>query len=183
MSNHNYPRRLLDDAIDRAVQELVFADPRPGFRRRVLERLNATPARRSWIPTLLVPAGAVAAVLAVVLLLKPATEKHAPVTPSTSVAQTPAAPAPAVAEQPKPAVPLKSPAPRMARRTAPAPFTFGPRTDRVRATSLGDAPTGDAVNAAADVGLSAWVDKMSRVEPLTIPPGITLRPIEIKEIK
>ena len=56
MSNHNYPRRLLDDAIDRAVHDLVQTDPRPGFRRRVMTKVNAPTKRSAWAAGFLLPA-------------------------------------------------------------------------------------------------------------------------------
>jgi len=46
------PRRLgiasetrLDRAIDRAVRDMMHVDPRPGFRRRVLARLDPEPVQ------------------------------------------------------------------------------------------------------------------------------------------
>ena len=52
MRMSDFPRRLasesrIDHAIDRAVRDMMHVDPRPGFRRRVLARLDPEPVRRS----------------------------------------------------------------------------------------------------------------------------------------
>lgn len=182
MSNHNYPRRLLDDAIDRAVQELVCGDPRPGLRRRVLEALNAPSARRSWIPWGLVPAGTVAVVLTVAALLRPA-PSLSPERPSGSMAQAPAATTPAVATERPPAVAAEPlPARKATRRSAPVAVVFGPPKDRVSATSVSDAPKSVSVGEGAGDGARLRSDIVSSIVPIAVVP-ITVRPIEIKEIK
>jgi hypothetical protein len=181
MSNHNYPRRLLDDAIDRAVQELVCAEPRPGLRRRVLDGLHAPPARRSWIPRLLVPVGAIAAVVMLAILLKPAP----PSTPGAQpipVAQAPTAAAPVVDTATQPPVALQRPASRIAPRSAPVTFSFGPPTRRVSATSVADPGAAVSIEPAGDEAAPAQRDAISRIAPIVIP-SITIRPIEVKEIK
>lgn len=182
MSNHNYPRRLLDDAIDRAVQELVSGDPRPGFRRRVLEALSAPPARRSWIPWMLVPAGTVAVVLTLAALLRPVPASP-PERPASSIAQVPAAKTPAVATEHPPApAPDPPPARKNAGRSAPVTFVFGPPTDRVTATSVSDAPDSVSIVEAAGEAARARGDIVSSIVPIAVAP-ITVRTIEIKEIK
>ena len=134
MTNQNFPRRLLDDAIDRAVRELVHADPRPGLRRRVIDRINAP--RTSWLPALFVPVAALGAVLLAVMLMWPQAD-----VPATPVASAP--PAPAADPAPVPSAPVadstaaKTPTPpRAAKRDEPVQFTFGSRSDRVTATSV-----------------------------------------------
>ena len=181
MSNHNYPRRLLDDAIDRAVHELVCAEPRAGLRRRVLDRLNARPARRSWIPRLLVPAGAIAAVVMLAILLRPS-PPSTPATQSTSIAQAPADAAPVVETPPPPPVAPQRPSSRSATRPAPVTFSFGPPTGRVSATSVADPGVAMSIEPAGDEAAPAQRDATSRIAPIVIP-SITIRPIEVKEIK
>lgn len=180
MSNHNYPRRLLDDAIDRAVQELVCADPRPGLRRRVLDRLNAPPARRSWIPRLLVPVGAIASVVMLAILLKPAPPSP-PVTQPASVAQAPVVASPVVETPPQSPVPFQRPTSRLAPRSAPVTFSFGPPTSRVSATSV-DPRAAVSIEPAGHEAEPAQRDAISRIAPIVIP-SIAIRPIEVKEIK
>lgn len=182
MSNHNYPRRLLDDAIDRAVQELVYAEPRPGFRRRVLGRLNAPPARSmSWSPRLLVPAGVVVAVVIVAVLLKPAPPSTS-VTEPRAVTQAPVASAPVVGTAPQPRSPGERPAPKIAPRSAPVTFSFGRPTDRVSATSIAEPAATLSTEATGDEAVTPQRPLTSRIAPIAIP-SITIRPIEVKEIK
>ena len=180
MSNQHFPRRLLDDAIDRAVQEMIHADPRPGLRRRVLDRLNAPPSRMSWVPKLLVPAGALAAALFLAVLLKTPAPVFEPVSTAPPVAQAPAAPATTAAVQIQPKVQAEPPAPRVARHTASVPFTFGPRSDRVTATSITDLPA--AVAVAPDTTVSDTGNTVPPIAPIIVSP-ITIRPLDIKEIK
>src|SRR5687767_9849813 len=91
MTNHNFPRRLLDDAIDHAVRELVHGDPRPGFRRRVLDRIHQPQARRSWWPRLVLPAAAAAAILLAIIVWRQ------PPRPADILAVATPAPAPSAA--------------------------------------------------------------------------------------
>ena len=185
MSNHNYPRRLLDDAIDRAVQELVHADPRPGFRRRVIAKIHA-PARRSWGMRFLVPAGALAAAILLAIWLRP---QDVPV---------PAGPAPAVAAERPVAAPTQATAPAVseavkppvvahrtpARRQAPVPFSFGARSDRVTATNVpGPAPRIGVEDTAASTELLEAAPALGpiHVAPLTLAP-IVVKPIEVRPI-
>jgi hypothetical protein len=175
MTKQMFPRRLLDDAIDRAVQDLVQADPRPGLRRRVLAQLEAPPKRVWWAPRLLVPAGAIA-VLAVWFM--PASEPVAP--PPQVVAQRPVPSPPGPAAQP-PAIEQAPPsvaAPRPSARRAPEPsvaFSFGPPTDRVAATSVADSlgPGGAP---------APGVDQRSHDVPPGLPP-LEIEPIEIAPIE
>ena len=98
MTNDNSPDGRLDDAIDRAVREMMQVDPRPGLRRRVLARLERSahgPGLRAapdtWLRRFrgsffLLPAAAVIAmVLAIVI---PAVRPSAPDVKSAPPAQT-----------------------------------------------------------------------------------------------
>src|SRR5215212_7388232 len=55
----------LDRAIDRAVRDMMQVDPPPGLRRRVLSRLEAPSARRTFV---LAPYSWAAAVLLIVVV-------------------------------------------------------------------------------------------------------------------
>jgi hypothetical protein len=133
MTNQNFPRPLLDDAIDHAVRELVQTDPRPGLRRRVLDRITAPPARLAWFPKLLIPASAFAAIALAIVLMRP--EPPAPetqVVTTTPPATSTAAPKPAVTPAPDaPQAPT-----RVVKREEPVQFDFGRRNDRVTATNV-----------------------------------------------
>ena len=62
------PESRLDRAIDRAVRDMMHADPRPGFRRRVLARLERESTRASMFSPLAIATTALAVlVLAVVV--------------------------------------------------------------------------------------------------------------------
>lgn len=182
MSNHNYPRRLLDDAIDRAVHELMQAEPRPGFRRRVLGKLNEPAAGRSWITTLLIPVGAVAAVV-MAIWLRPAAPASPGAAPAPQiVAQRPVAPPPVTAEKPvtqthTTAATEREAVRRPRGRQTSVPFTFGPQSGRVAATSVPN-PAGSAphdIPAASD-------PPIRQIAPLVQPSEIPLLPIELKDI-
>jgi len=129
----------LDDAIDRAVRDIMSAEPRPGFRGRVLGRLERRDAG-AW--RFAVPAFAAALALALVVLAVIQEQRPAAPTqpsPSTTVATRPA---PAVAA---PTSPLSEPA-----STSPAvtPRVSAPTVRRVapglvQAASVDDAPVVD----------------------------------------
>ncbi len=187
MSNHNYPRRLLDDAIDRAVNEMMQGEPRPGFRRRVLGKLKEPETRRSWIPTLLVPAAALVAVLMIAIWLRPAPTSPGATAADAVAQQVPQAAPTAAPETPAAESPIPSVAPREARRRPPArresvPFTFGRPTGRAAATSVAN-PAGATVDVPEPQASPATVDPALRqIAPLIQPPPIPLRPIELKDI-
>lgn len=187
MSNHNYPRRLLDDAIDRAVHEMMQAEPRPGFRRRVLGKLKEPAgARRSWVPTLLVPAGVLMAALIMASLLRPAPTVLAP-SPDAVAQRAPQVEPPLAAETPAAQTQTPSVAPREARRQPPArhrsvPFTFGPSTGRATATSVSKPAAGN-VDVPESQASPVTVDpSLRQIAPLIQPAPIPLRPIELKDI-
>lgn len=188
MSNHTYPRRLLDDAIDRAVHDLARRDPRPGFRRRVLAQLNAAPPRMSWIPKVLVPVAAIAAVLILAVWLRPHPAPTELVSAPASVVQSPQQP-PAAAS-PEEAKTFPPPVRETARRIDRkrqhvVQFTFGPPSQRVVATSVSNA---SEVSPATDAVPKQRTDDPSPVLPLIrLAPieglaEITVKPIEIRPI-
>ena len=144
-------RTRVDEAIDRAVRDMVQHDARPGFRRRVLGRLEAPARRVWWVPGL--AAAAAAIVVTAVALTRPA-DSTRPATPGPQQAHhaTPPAPgeaipaAPAVVVAPAARVENAPRAPRRPSTATPPPAVvsdpqrlesiFGPRTNRVAATSI-----------------------------------------------
>jgi hypothetical protein len=100
-------RDSADAAIDRAVREIMSAEPRPGFKLRVLARLRAEPDATSpgWAwPRVAVAAIGAAAIVFVIIMSRPADRRPesppiAQTTPATSAA--PPAEAPRLADRSK----------------------------------------------------------------------------------
>ena len=90
--------------------------------------------------------------------------------------------APVVDTAPQPPVARQRPASRIAPRSAPITFSFGPPTRRVSATSVADPGAAVSIEPAGDEAAPAQRDAISRIAPIVIP-SITIRPIEVKEIK
>src|SRR5438045_3949842 len=109
MSNHDFHKSSLDDAIDSAVRDLVQLDPSPGLRRRVLSQLDAPASFRAWLPRVVVPLGALASVVIVLLVLnrQPHSTPLAP--PAPAAAATAASSAPATSAS-QPSVSASAPA-------------------------------------------------------------------------
>src|SRR5688572_14194299 len=158
MTNDSIGARNIDDAIDRAVRELVQLDPLPGLRFRVLARLERPRrgggsgwlrslafARASWEP--LAPVAIIAIALTI---LVPRFFRDRPAEPAvqnkggrsigrvTSQA-TPAAGAALPA--PTPAIATAAPPPASSKRAPERTpeSIFGRRTDRVGAASVNTA--------------------------------------------
>jgi hypothetical protein len=173
----------VDAAIDRAVREIMSAEPRPGFSRRVQRRLAAPPTRQ-WTWARLGPATAVAA-LALLAAIWLATPQRKP--PETTVAQQPP---PRVAPQAAP--PERRPAPvKPSVRDLPPPRRSRgdfrqPPPGRVEAASIvvGAGPELDRVEQPLDIiqpihivpvqtralGLPEVVIQPLTIERITIPP-------------
>jgi hypothetical protein len=89
----------LDDAIDRAVRDILTAEPRPGFRGRVLDRIGnrrQSGFGAAWIPAL---AGAAAVALIAFALVprgpqSPPRPSPAPVSTAVTAPSAPLTPAP-----------------------------------------------------------------------------------------
>lgn len=179
MSDSSFPRRAVEDAIDRAVREMMQADPRPGLRRRVLARLERGSegpwvlgsvgpwVRGSWGPRLLIPAAAVGAIV-LALVFVPSGDKP------LEVAETPARSAPS-----EPPAPSESARERARVRSA---SIFGHRRDRVSAASI-DRP----VTPASSLVPFVVEDAPSRLTPIVMTPlphvnEIRVAPIEIQRI-
>jgi hypothetical protein len=95
MANSYRDDSHLDAAIDRAVRDLMRAEPRTDLRERVLAEIASAPARAVWRPRLAFASAAlaVAAVALLVLVNRPAdrpVERVAVATPPTAPASTPA---------------------------------------------------------------------------------------------
>jgi hypothetical protein len=98
--------RQIDDAIDRAVREMMSVDPPAGLRARVLARLDDR-SRREWSLLTLLGAGAAVAVALVVLLLV----WRAPERGEPEMATSRPAPESPVPARPAPEPPVRMPAP------------------------------------------------------------------------
>jgi hypothetical protein len=183
MTDGNFPRRQIDEAIDRAVREMMQVDPRPGLRRRVLARLERRSRVRFRGSFFLLPAAAVIAIILAIVLpaMRQASPEVTTATPVQSASNTPrelpSAPAP-----PAPAAAATRPVrpPAVPARTV---SIFGDRRDRVSASSVppvvADAGATSAPAAAEDVspGLPRIV-----MTPLVEVSEIRVRPIEIQAI-
>ena len=183
MSNYDKPGSL-DGAIDEAVRVMTQVEPRPGLRNRVVQSIRAPRPRRRALQFGFAALALAMIVLASVLILR-RPDLAAPV-PATQVADTtPAAPVtliagPQAVETPvTPSAPAPSAvAPR--RRTEPTPESiFGPRRDRIAATSVPNAPAASrlegpwlefAGSAAGRVALSPISLAPIQVVPLAIQP-------------
>lgn len=84
-------KRNLDDAIDRAVRDIMSVEPRPGFRGRVQERIierrgSGLGTRRSglWTRSLPALAGAIAVLVIALVLVQRGPQLPAPPPPTTS---------------------------------------------------------------------------------------------------
>ncbi len=191
-----HPTRI-DEAIDRAVREIMHREPPPGLRRRVLARLDA-PAPRAWVaPRIAFAAAAVLiVVVATVLMLRnnrvAETPRHeiaaAPAsTPATPSADRAAPSPPSVVEHTRrPSQPrrIARPAPAQSASVGLAPPAAGPRTatppqGRVTATSLPDASAGPAFTPAAAASALPEPPTAVGLPPL---PDIQIPPIKIDAI-
>jgi type IV secretory pathway VirB10-like protein len=108
--------RHLDDAIDRAVRDIMSAEPRPGLRERVLRQIDVPPRWRITLPAVVGAAACAAVLIALVLPDRP--PRQTPPS-STSVARTP--PAAATPGNPPPASGTRESA-----AVAPSVTTSGP---------------------------------------------------------
>jgi len=130
----------LDDAIDRAVHEMMSAEPRPGFRGRVQERIierrgSGLGGSGLWTRSIPALAGALAVLVIAIVLVQRGPQAPAPATPATlSRTETaPPSPIPPAASM-GPAETRNPPAPS-GRRTGPSQFL---ETRMVQAASLQD---------------------------------------------
>lgn len=182
----NDRRTRIDDAIDRAVRDLVHHDPPAGFRSRVLSRLDS-PARPTFFrPGLATAAAALAVVMVVVMRNDPGGPAPAP----RQAAVSESAPSPAAVPAPPPdaretgrvAPPLlRQPPQREPVRMA----TFGPREGRVSATSVEEAALPLAARADEPVpeGFTMPAPPPIAVVPIEPPPPLAIQPIVVVPIR
>jgi hypothetical protein len=167
----NDRRTRIDDAIDRAVRDLVRQDPAAGFRRRVLSGLDS-PARRTVLWPGLATAAAALAVVTMVVMMRDEPGGPAPAPQQTAVSEPAHAPA-VVPTPPSPSRPAELVAPPRSRRAPDSEpvrmATFGHRDGRVSAASLGEAAL--PVTAGADEAVPEGV-------AIPAPPPIAIGPIE-----
>ena len=153
--------RQLDDAIDRAVRDMMDVDADAAFRARVFERLEYSkkPRRVRWHALSLAGAAALAIVLVVTLMW---VRKPAPVTGTASTAPTgaavPGAGLPATAAR-NAAVP-SSPS---------APVTQHPRST-AGTRAVGQIPQGLVVATVAPEEPGVTIDALENIEPITLAP-------------
>ena len=196
-------RGRLDRAIDRAVHEMVRADPRPGLGQRVEGRIHARSSAPIWHTRWRVPALAAAAVLAVVVgslvVLRspqPSVQEservvvvQAPPEPNVSPSAAPIPAPPSVVATPSAESAVQQPrSSQVTRRATPHPRAaeqiFGAPTGLVRAADAAldnvESPAGiDAERSpggAVDSGPS-----IAPLAPITITP-IRLTPIVVSPV-
>lgn len=181
----NDGRLRIDDAIDRAVRDIMRRDPPAGFRGRVLSRLDAPVRRALTWPRLAAAAGTLAVVALAVVLLRDAPPE--PSIASSPVAATPpAVPSPASdAVQPRVnSAPVTGPPPRRQPRAEPVrTATFPPRDGRVSAASLPPAAARNAPSAPALEETMPSALPPIGVAPLAAPGPIEIAPIVVPPIQ
>lgn len=136
---------VADRAIDRAVREIMSAEPGPGFRYRVMRRLSGPePVRWSWTRRGMA-AAAVALLLAVAVWIRPVSDSE----PASvaSVSERPALVTPPTPREAPPARPLRAAPPTTTGVESPrlAQTVVAPGDAIVRAASLATDEGGDAM--------------------------------------
>jgi len=182
------PESRLDRAIDRAVRDMMHADPRPGFRRRVLARLEGQSIRGPMFSPIAIPAAALALLFLVVVVTRwnsyPPTSSVTQEARSTRVPDIDL-PAPRV----EPANPRTQPAPRTPDRAPDrGRLSSEPiRMPRVRNVFAADSNAVAAASVDADTVWPAPApdtheDRQMGLAPLVIPPLQPPPPIVIPPI-
>jgi hypothetical protein len=181
----NDRRTRIDDAIDRAVRDLVRHDPPAGFRRRVLSRLDS-PTRRAVLWPGFATAAAALAVVTMIVMMRDQPDRPAPAPQQTAVGE-PIAPPASV-----PTAPTRSPAPEPVApgrlRRAPAPLrmaTFDPRDGRVSAASLREraVPPTAGAEAALPEGIIIPAPPPIAIGSIEPPPPLAIPPIDVAPIQ
>ena len=184
MSNYDKPGSL-DGAIDEAVREMMQVDARPGLRNRVARSISAPRQRTYGFRLGFVAVALAVVVLASLLILRPS-GPAGPVPAPQAAESTPAVPAtpmagPQAVEPPAVAATAPAGATRPRRRTLPTPESiFGPRRDKVAATSI---PTRSLETPVADPWLEFAAGAAGRVAltPITLAP-IQIAPLAIQPL-
>ena len=183
----NPASQKMDMAIDRAVRRMMHVDPAAGFRRRVMSRIDAPPARRLFLfPAYAAGAAALAILVLAVVVTRDSRLDPAPATPAVAVVADRMLPPDNPVARPTEPVAPQAPARRtVTRRRAgfhsePIPMprvadVFGTRTSAVAATAD---PTTDAVWTTPP---AAGVDNNIAAMPVVVRP-LDLIPIETHPI-
>ena len=159
------PRPPLDEAIDRAVRDIMNADARPGFERRVMKRLSEPVVRRVAWPRLAAASAALAVIIVAALLLRGAPER-ASETPAGHVASTP----PSSQTSPAPPSPPAGPS---------TVTVDAPRARTTRAPGSSPVDTADLVADQPPVPMIAALQGPSALDVENIPQ----RPVNVPDIK
>lgn len=174
--------RDIDDAIDRAVRDIMGVEPRAGLRGRVLDRLERPRAGLFALPRLAGAAAMVAIAVIAFLVMRPAPERIPPpeiasATAPVGAPDTPpageAAPAPAAAAEPAPPQEVPRTAPRRTRTPAGLDIVEFPARGVVAAATVAGAmpPAGEAVEVVPmplDPGAQPIAIQAIRIEPLAV---------------
>lgn len=173
--------REIDDAIDRAVRDIMSAEPRAGLRGRVLGRLDERGPSTSWLtlPRLAAAMALLAMAIAIAALLRTA-ESQAPAS-APAVAQK----EPAAAPEVRPATP--DAAVPVGRQSAPTrrgrPGVVFPPKGVVAAASVADPDTTTRAAQPVPAGPSASSEPSGLMPaPIVIAPLI-VEPIVIRPIR
>jgi hypothetical protein len=177
----------LDRAIDRAVRAMMHVDPRAGFRRRVMARLE-TPSRR---PTLFPRLAFATAALAVLVLAVVVIRRDGPVTEvPPAVALGPQTPVTVAPPRPQGPPSQTASAPPNTGRRAPRrngliempriANVFGPPTGRIVGATITDASASPLVGERAVASESPAEDarEIPEIAPLHIAP-LDVKPLQI----
>ena len=179
----NEPRTPFDDAIDRAVRDLVRRDPPAGLRGRVLARLHEPPRRMPLWPGLAIASAALAIVAFGELVRRgtsepPARVPHAETTTTSAPVVEPITTAPANAPS---RVERSERAHRALGAEPVRTATFGPRDGRVSAATLAVSPE-TPVEPASPPAAAARDEQQSpslSLTPIVVPPLTPPTPLEI----
>ena len=178
MNNHPVDHRdPADAAIDRAIRDIMSAEPRPGFKNRVLMRLAQEPPAPLWTrPRLGLAAAAVALALMLAIWMRPSEPVPAP-TPVATIPQ------PTISAPPTVPTRVTEPPPVLKRDGDPVRVPGRDREPRlVQAASIlfedtrEDAMQIEALTPVAAVAVDALV------QPAAALPEIVLENISIKPI-
>jgi hypothetical protein len=177
-------RTRVDEAIDRAVRELMRRDTPAGFRARVLARLDAPPRRMAMWPALATAAGVLAvAAIGLVVLREPVTDAPSHPVPVAASGPAPAGPATDAPRRPETAPPAADSPVRRAPRAEPVrTATFGPRDGRVAAASLAVPRPEPADAGPAPAAIVESVAETAGPSPIAVRPLASPNPIEIAPI-
>lgn len=169
-----------DAAIDRAILEIMSAEPRPGFTSRVLRRLSQEPqaAALPWARWGLTAAALSVAATALLVWMRPA-PAVAPVPAPAADRSSIASQAPAGAPAPPNTAGLAAAIPTGTHRAPTAPI---PRRGIVEAASIVVEEDEGAAMAATDSEVPAPTERPEEFPRALDLAAITLEPIRIKEI-